>query len=115
LSLATRSAWAAIAVSCTPVPVRSQDRDFVRRSATRFLAGANLAEFVDRPVRRDGAGRDRGTHFAEHDRLAAPVANETIGTNKNCGIELVLLGRVRTHGGDVQARVQPRRLDQRFA
>ena len=57
----------------------------------------------------------RSFQFAGHFALAGTVSDVEIRCRQGLGVNLALAGLVRSHCGDVQARVQPFSLDQRRA
>ena len=104
-----------MAVSWTPVPVRSQSVRSERRASAWRAAGDDLAEFGEGAVGRDEAGGDGVVQFAEDTGLRQPVGDIGVGADDGGGIDLVLVLGVRAHGGDVLAGGEPFGLQDRLA
>ena len=95
-----------MAVSCTPVPVRSHRVMASWLVAAGRLPGDHLAEFREGSIRRDQAGLDGVVQFAEAARLREAVGD--VGNpGQDGGLDLVLVLGIRAHRGDVLAGLQP--------
>ena len=78
--------------------------------APRVHAGGELSELDDGRLVEE-AVVERVVRLADHAALRQPVADDQVGLAEAVGVELLLVVGVGAHGGDVQAAVQPLRLD----
>ncbi len=96
-----------MAVSCTPVPVRSAKVIASALDRPAALTGDDRSEFGELLVRHDCAGRDGMVQFAETAGLREPVRDIESPRARTSRIDLVLVLGIRAHRGDVLAGLEP--------